>query len=479
MERTFHVGSFCGQFAKMKIRTLSRSRKEHTRERPQDIHRVSRNLDPKLHPFARQREYVRARNAVKLDKMFAKPFVGALDGHADGVYAMATSPKSLVGLITGAGDGEVRVWDIAQKRTLWSVRAHRGIVKGVTVSNDGRHFFSCGKDAIIKQYPLAMKVDYSYADDDDNDDDDDDKMMEWANEPVKTWSSSGAFTDIDHHWYNSSFATSGMAVQIWDSKRSEPVQSLKWGTDTVESVAFNPAEVCLLGSVTSDRHIVLHDVRDGKNLRKVTMSMKLNAFAWNPMEPLNFTVASEDHNCYTYDMRKLKRSMMVHKDHVGAVMSISYSPTGREFVTGSYDRTVRIFRLREGRSREVYHTRRMQRVFCVGFSSDSEYVLSGSDDTNVRVWKTNASKTQGRLLPRERNKLKYMAALRKRFQHVPELKRIIRHQHLPRVIKKMGKRKQESRDKESRKLKNRKLHSKPGTVKGMPERERYIIKEHE
>ena len=256
--------------------------------------------------------------------------------------------------------------------------AHRGIVKGITVSNDGRHFFSCGKDAIIKQFPLAMKVDYSYNDTDDEEEEEEkeeDVEMKWQAKPVKTWNSTGAFTDIDHHWYNSSFATSGMTVQIWDSKRSEPVQNLKWGTDS-ESVAFNPAEVCLLGSVTSDRHIVLHDVRAGKSLRKVTMSMKLNAFAWNPMEPLNFTVASEDHNCYTYDMRKLKRAMMVHKDHVGAVMDISYSPTGREFVTGSYDRTVRIFRLREGRSREVYHTRRMQRVFCVGFSADSEYVAA-------------------------------------------------------------------------------------------------------
>ena len=72
-----------------------------------------------------------------------------------------------------------------------------------------------------------------------------------------------------------------------------------------------------------------------------------------------------------------------------------------------------------------------------------------------------------------------MAALKKRFQHVPELKRIVRHQNLPRVLMKMGKRKQEAKDKESRKLKNRKLHSKPGTVKGIPERERYIIKEHE
>lgn len=51
--------------------------------------------------------------------------------------------------------------------------------------------------------------------------------------------------------------------------------------------------------------------------------------------------------------------------------------TGREFVAGSYDRTVRIFAAAGGHSREVYHTKRMQRVFAVRFSGDGSYVFSG------------------------------------------------------------------------------------------------------
>ncbi len=44
-------------------------------------------------------------------------------------------------------------------------------------------------------------------------------------------------------------------------------------------------------------------------------------------------------------------------------MSIDYSPTGREFVSGSYDRTLRIFPTMGGHSREIYHTKRMQRCY--------------------------------------------------------------------------------------------------------------------
>lgn len=74
---------------------------------------------------------------------------------------------------------------------------------------------------------------------------------------------------------------------------------------------------------------------------------------------------------------------------------MDYSPTGEEIVTGAYDRTVRIFNLRQGRSRDIYHTKRMQRIFCVKYSMDSKYVLSGSDDGNVRLWKANASEKIG------------------------------------------------------------------------------------
>ena len=56
------------------------------------------------------------------------------------------------------------------------------------------------------------------------------------------------------------------------------------------------------------------------------------------MEAFNFTVANEDCCLYTYDMRRLDSAACVHQDFVSAVMDVDYSPTGREFVAGGYDR---------------------------------------------------------------------------------------------------------------------------------------------
>ena len=64
-------------------------------------------------------------------------------------------------------------------------------------------------------------------------------------------------------------------------------------------------------------------------------------------------------------------------------MSVDWAPTGQGLVTGSYDRTVRLWDAGRGaRSRDVYHTKRMQRVFSVAATLDSRFMLSGSDDGN-------------------------------------------------------------------------------------------------
>lgn len=43
------------------------------------------------------------------------------------------------------------------------------------------------------------------------------------------------------------------------------------------------------------------------------LQTRSNALAWNPMEAFNFTLANEDCCLYTFDMRKLKSALCVHK----------------------------------------------------------------------------------------------------------------------------------------------------------------------
>lgn len=391
----------------MKVKVISRDidySPSGNRESSKDIYRISRNLDVKLHPFERQLEYKRALNSSKLKRLFSKPFLKSLQGHLDSIYSLATFSSNTSLLASGSGDGEIRLWDLSNGSNIWFNKdAHSGFINGITTCRKSKNIVSVGQDKIINVYDHS-----NY-------------------KPIQTLKGKFAFTGVDHS-INEEFVTcGGNKVSLWDYNRSDPITTWEWGVDTIAKVRFNQVESNLIASVGLDRSIVVYDTRTNTPVTKVFMELKNNAICWNPREAFNFSVANEDHNIYTFDMRRLKRALNIGKDHVAAVLDLDYSPTGQEIVTGSYDKTIRIFEVNKGRSREVYHTKRMQKIFAVKFSMDGKFVLSGSDDGNVRLWKANAAEKLGVLTVREKNALKYKDALQERYQHMPEVNRITRY----------------------------------------------------
>lgn len=441
----------------MKVKVLSRNPDEYLRETKRDIHKVQRNYDPALHPLEAPREYARALNSVKLERIFAKPFVGNLDGHRDGVSCLAKHPQTLSFLASGAYDGEVRFWDLPSRACRKSFQAHDGYVRGLTFTPDGANILSVGDDKTVKLWSTEEEQD----------------------DPLNTILSKTIITSLTHQRGENRFVTCGEVCQLWEHGRNEPVRSYQWGVDSLHHVSFNQIETNLLAACASDRSIILYDTRDTGPVRKVVMKLRANSLCWNPMEAFIFTVANEDYNLYTFDVRKMKAPINVHMDHIAAVVDVDYSPTGKEFVSGSYDKTVRIYESHKGHSREVYHTKRMQRLTVVSWSLDNKYIMSGSDEMNIRVWKAHASEKLGVMKPREKAAINYHEALRAKYSQHPQIKRIARHRHVPKHIYNAQKEQQVIREKAKRKEGNLRKHSKKGTVPFVPERKKHIVREHE
>nr|CAG4648618.1 EOG090X04WU [Polyphemus pediculus] len=297
--------------------------------------------------------------------------------------------------------------------------------------------------------------------------------------PVNTVVTKTMLTGITHHKTKPYMATCGEVCNLWEHSRAQPLKTFEWGVDTLKSVKFNPVEENLLGACCSDRSIILYDMRESNPLRKVVLRMAPNAICWNPMEAFVFTIANEDYNLYTYDMRKLDFALNIHKDHVSAVLDVDYSPTGKEFVSASYDKTLRIFEVDKGHSRDIYHTKRMQRLTGVLWSLDDRYVYSASDEMNIRIWKARAAEKLGVVKARESMALRVNDKLIDKFGNHPEIKRIKRHRHVPKHIHNSRMELRASQNALKRKEANRRAHSKPGTVPFVPERSKAIVSEKE
>ncbi|KAL3235139.1 Protein SOF1 [Nakaseomyces bracarensis] len=457
----------------MKIKTIKRSADDYVPVKSTQESQMPRNLNPELHPFERAREYTKALTATKMERMFAKPFVGQMGhGHQDGVYVVAKHYNDLNKLASGSADGVVKYWNMSSREQMATFKAHYGLITGLSItprmtvdssaSRNRNFLLSSSDDKTVKLWSVEHE-DYANVKDDEI----------TSSGLVKTFYGEHAFQGLDHHRTTSNFVTGGPRINLWDVNRSKPLSDLSWGADNINTVKFNQNDSNVLASAGSDNSIVLYDLRTNSPTQKVVQTMRTNAICWNPMEAFNFVIANEDHNAYYYDMRNMSRSLNVFKDHVSAVMDVDISPTGNEVVTGSYDKTIRIFPINKGHSREIYHTKRMQHVFQTKFSMDSKYIVSGSDDGNVRLWRANAWERSNVKSTRELNKLQYDEKLKERFKYMPEIKRISRHRHVPKVIKKA----QEIKNIEIKSIKRREANERR-TKKDksiVPERKKQIV----
>lgn len=226
-----------------------------------------------------------------------------MQGHSDAISVFAKNPNHISNILSGSFDGEIKAWDLSQRKNIFSINAHEHMVKGLSFARNGGFFLSSGDDKQINLYEFANCLNNSS------------KIS-----PMNSFMSKTPLNNIEHSYEtNDVFATAGQIVQIWNYQRSIPIQTFEWGADSVLNVKFNPSEANLIASTGIDRSIVLYDLRGNTPLKKIVLQNKSNCFAWNPMEPINFTVGNDDANCYSFDMRKMDIAKNIHKDHIKSV----------------------------------------------------------------------------------------------------------------------------------------------------------------
>ena len=91
-------------------------------------------------------------------------------------------------------------------------------------------------------------------------------------------------------------------------------------------------------------------------------------------------------NTYAQDV-----PVTILEGHTNSVSSVSFSPDGQTLVSGSWDKTVRVWDVNTGRHLRTL-TGHTNRVTYVSFSPDGQTLVSGSWDGTVRVWDVNTGR---------------------------------------------------------------------------------------
>ncbi len=208
---------------------------------------------------------------------------------------------------------EIKLWNLPSQTCLHTYyKAHNGIIQSMSMSPSahssktfGRHLLSCSTDRTVKMWNADPHPDHigwsgeaPDSEDEENDEEADataagnarrggllshQQAQREASRPLAVYAGKLAFNSVSHHYSRQQFASASNCIQIWDLNRSgasgtgsEAIKKIDWSSDTetINVVRFNASEREVLASAGSDRSVVLWDLRAGKPLRKMVMSVR-------------------------------------------------------------------------------------------------------------------------------------------------------------------------------------------------------------
>lgn len=256
-----------------------------------------------------------------------------LEGHQGWVISVSFSPDGQR-IATTSDDGTARLWDLSGKQ-IAQFQGHRGVVLSASFSPDGKFLVTAGRDGTTRLWNLADK-------------------------PVQQLELAGFRDDVNAI----AFSPDGKAIagagnegvmRLWDvasGKQLKVWQEAIFNKQNVQDIAFSP---------------------DGKFI--VASGLISIARVWNLAGSL------------TEPQAKLKGVEGSQDGHQGYIGSVAVSPDSQLIATGSFDKTMRIWKPKSPNGELVAVTPKQEGVVSrVVFTWDGQRIVTADWDGNIAIW---------------------------------------------------------------------------------------------
>jgi WD40 repeat protein len=366
------------------------------------------------------------------------------EGHTNWVLAAALSADGHLA-VSGGGDGEVKLWDTAAGSCLRTLGGHEGAVLAVCWSADGRHILSASRDRTLLLWEAdSGQLVRKFAGHSEKvlaaaiSDDDCHILSGSADRTLKLWDAATGRclrTFESHQGGVTSVCFSGgggvlsgsedRTVKLWQRTTGRCLATLEGHAGTVHSL-------CLVGggrqllSASADSTLALWTIPADHSAPYVlsrVLPSDTALSAWTDYERAlaraRQAQAAGDAVRAARDVRearsqpghgrrpeamKLWSSLYVHlprqalqggwgaaafAEHSEAVTSVGLSGDGRLALSGSADRTLKLWDTAAGRCLHTFEGD-MGGVTALSLSTDGRLALSGSADATLKLWDVSA-----------------------------------------------------------------------------------------
>jgi WD40 repeat protein len=208
-------------------------------------------------------------------------------GHEDMIWAVSFSPDGKT-ILTGSMDKTARIWDI-HGNVLQVFKGHEGSINSVAFSPDGKSILTGSWDKTVRLWSLNGTLLHMFPE------------------------HNGFVNSVCFSPDGKSIVTGSQdkTVRLWDLQ-GNILQVFKGNDGYVSSVAFSP---------------------DGKNLLTVSSTF-------------NFRMPETgDNTASLWDIKG--HQLQLFKGHEGRINSLAFSPDGKNILTGSWDKTARLWEIKK------------------------------------------------------------------------------------------------------------------------------------
>ncbi|NET26804.1 DnaJ domain-containing protein [Okeania sp. SIO1I7] len=181
----------------------------------------------------------------------------------------------------------------------------------------------------------------------------------------------------------------------------QPQQKLIWKctrvikahTASIHALAIS-ADNQTFATASSDCSVSLWNFKTGKRLYTFFgYSQEVQTVALNPKTPIvvsgdfegkitTYNIDTKQH-CHTFFAPNSPTS------HGDSIFAVAISSDGKNVVSGSADRTIRLWQLETGKLKRIFNGHQ-DKVWAVALSSDGKTMASGSADKTIRLWNINS-----------------------------------------------------------------------------------------
>jgi WD40 repeat protein len=301
--------------------------------------------------------------------------VRRFEGHAP-LNSVAFSPDGRH-IVSGAGqrmrdgtDNALRLWDLGTGREVHRFEGHGQRVNAVAYCSDGLQIVSCSADKTVRLWNTATGRCRTF-------EGHDDEVTAFAISPSGRYIVSASLDKRSLIWEiatgkggsSAGPGSAALAIAIYWDKNDELLP---------ESIAFG-----LRGGSLYLRGIHVRRI----HRRTVYLSGHtddLTSACFSP-DGKKIVSGSKDKTIRVWEVAT--QHCRRFRGHTGEVTAVAFSPDGRHIASASSDHTVRLWGAESGRSlcfKGHGHT-----VSSVAFSPDGKHIASASQDQTVRIWRAD------------------------------------------------------------------------------------------